>query len=433
MATSITIIGLGTRGDVQPLIPLAERLVQQQYDVTIATHDCFKQLIIDHNLKFCSAGGNPMEILESSAGQELLNSGSNPLLNVFRLVKLAKPIIIEIFQKVFWACSQTDIILGNDVALFLGHYLGKKLNVPHVQIHYYPLHATETMPNIYFNLNFLHNHKFIQKKIYRLTHFLYEKVFSFLMQSSISEACTTILNLPAVDSYSSALRQTPLTLCAFSPHIVPKPYDWNDRIHLTGYWFLNHEAEWKAPSQIEKFIKAGSAPIYIGLGSKPTENPKKMTDIIIEALCISGQRGILSTGWKGLSKNYEHENVLFTDYIPFDWLFPKMSMVVHAGGLGTTFCGIRAGIPNIVLPFFDDEPFWANRIHALGIGPKPIPFKEINAKKLAHAINEVISNPRIKKDASFFGKLIDAEKGVEKAVHILNEFIIFNIKNKISI
>ena len=59
--------------------------------------------------------------------------------------------------------------------------------------------------------------------------------------------------------------------------------------------------------------------------------------------------------------------------LPHDWLFPKMRAVVHHGGAGTTGAGLRAGVPSIVVPFTMDQPFWASRVHALGVGPKPIP------------------------------------------------------------
>ena len=33
---------------------------------------------------------------------------------------------------------------------------------------------------------------------------------------------------------------------------------------------------------------------------------------------------------------------------------------------GTTSAGLCAGIPNIVVPFTADQPFWGNRVHAMG-------------------------------------------------------------------
>lgn len=43
---------------------------------------------------------------------------------------------------------------------------------------------------------------------------------------------------------------------------------------------------------------------------------------------------------------------------PHDWLFPRVSAVVHHGGAGTVAIGLKNGKPTMVVPFFGDQPFW---------------------------------------------------------------------------
>ena len=70
---------------------------------------------------------------------------------------------------------------------------------------------------------------------------------------------------------------------------------------------------------------------------------------------------------------------------PHDWLFPRMRAVVHHGGAGTTAAGLRAGVPAQVLPFFGDQPYWGERIAALGVGPAPRAAAYLSAVALADA------------------------------------------------
>ena len=74
------------------------------------------------------------------------------------------------------------------------------------------------------------------------------------------------------------------------------------------------------------------------------------------------------------------------DSIPFSWLFPQMMAVVHHGGAGTTSMGLRAGVPSIVTPFMGDQPFWGQRVHELGVGPRPIPLRRLTVDQLTEAI-----------------------------------------------
>lgn len=47
-------------------------------------------------------------------------------------------------------------------------------------------------------------------------------------------------------------------------------------------------------------------------------------------------------------------DVLFIDDCPHEWLFERVSAVVHHGGAGTTACGLRNGKPTIIVPFFGE-------------------------------------------------------------------------------
>ncbi len=84
--------------------------------------------------------------------------------------------------------------------------------------------------------------------------------------------------------------------------MIPKPADWGDNIHVTGYWFLEPEADWQPPIDLVNFLQAGPAPVYIGFGSMVNSKAEETTRLILQALERSSQRGVLSAGWGGLKK-----------------------------------------------------------------------------------------------------------------------------------
>jgi len=101
---------------------------------------------------------------------------------------------------------------------------------------------------------------------------------------------------------------------------------------------------------------------------------------------------------------------------PHTWLFPRMAAVVHHGGAGTTAAGLRAGVPSVVIPFFGDQPFWGQRVAALGVGPAPIPRQKLTADALAQAIQRATTEETMRRKAAELGAKIRAEDGVSEAI-----------------
>ena len=91
---------------------------------------------------------------------------------------------------------------------------------------------------------------------------------------------------------------------AYSPSIIPHPADWPDNVHVTGYLFLDEQADWQPSSELKAFLEAGDPPVYIGFGSMAGRNPEQLARLILEALTKSGQRGLLLTGWGGLRTDW---------------------------------------------------------------------------------------------------------------------------------
>ena len=91
------------------------------------------------------------------------------------------------------------------------------------------------------------------------------------------------------------------------------------------------------------------------------------TGIVLDALKLAGQRGVLATGWGGLAAGDVPDGIYLLESVPHHWLFPQVAAVVHHGGAGTTGAGLRAGRPTVVCPFVGDQFFWGRRVAALAL------------------------------------------------------------------
>jgi UDP:flavonoid glycosyltransferase YjiC (YdhE family) len=216
-------------------------------------------------------------------------------------------------------------------------------------------------------------------------------------------------------------RQIPI-INGFSQHVVQRPADWRENIHITGYW-LSEVERWVPPADLLAFLEAGNPPIFIGFGSMPLKDPERTTNMILKALSQSGQRGILHTGWGGLGNQALPGHVFKIDWAPYGWLFPRMSMVIHHGGSGTTAFALRSGVPSCVVSFVFDQFYWGERIAEVGVGPAPIRYSGLTVARLKEVIQLGVTSSQIRRSAEIFGGKIRAENGIENTLHVIDQIL----------
>jgi sterol 3beta-glucosyltransferase len=130
---------------------------------------------------------------------------------------------------------------------------------------------------------------------------------------------------------------------------------------------------------------------------------------------------VVATGWGALDGDDGplDDQIFFLRHAPHDALFPRMAAAVHHGGAGTTAAAARAGIPSIVLPFFGDQPFWAQCLKMRGVAPPALERKTLSADALASALRAA-QHPAMIEAAAALGCAIQAENGVEEAIRWLH-------------
>ncbi|KAH0365190.1 sterol glucosyltransferase, partial [Aureobasidium melanogenum] len=206
----------------------------------------------------------------------------------------------------------------------------------------------------------------------------------------------------------------PHTYCS-SPALVPRPSGWPEHIDVCGFFFRERPS-YEPPPDSRKFIEAGSRPNYVGFGSIVIKDPEALTEMILEAVRMTGVRALVSRGWSNLGQDRKSDDTVFyVDDCPHEWLFDYVAAVIHHGGAGTTACGLSKGVPSFVVPFFGDQPFWGIMVAASGAGPEPVPHQSLSALDLARGITTCLL-PGTKQAAMEVAGKISKETGVHSAV-----------------
>ena len=213
-----------------------------------------------------------------------------------------------------------------------------------------------------------------------------------------------------------------LNLIAASSVLCP-PADFPPNHKFTGVWHLASPA-YVPPPELVDFLAAGPPPIIITFGSMGGSDGRETTDILIAAVRKSNQRAIIQAGWGQLGTQETLSDIYCTEYIPHRWLFPQGCCVVHHGGAGTTASVCRAKVPSVVVAHHADQPYWGKRLFDLGVAPKHLLRRKLNAKRLAKRIQQVLATPEMTTRAEVLGKQLEAEDGLTTAVALIEGFSI---------
>ncbi|HCB00783.1 MAG TPA: glycosyltransferase, partial [Anaerolineae bacterium] len=411
---NITILTYGSRGDVQPFVPLSVGLMNRGHNVTLAAPARFKNLVEENKIIFVPLAGDIEDL-----SRKLNDSGYNFIKQMNELRNHAIEIGADIFRQTEIASQNADLIIHTFAHAVGAHTLAREKNIPDIHIQTFPMftptgdYPNITMPN--FRNRFLN----------RLSHMVSKKLF-FLSAQIGFEQVRRKAKLPKRKLFipfdENPLHfQTPI-LCAWSPSILPASTDWSyPQIHVTGYYFFPLNDSYSPSPELDSFLKAGKPPICISFGSMVNKDAKRIDEIVRESLRQTNNRGIILSGW-GSVQHESTNDLLYIESAPHDWLLPKCRMIIHHGGAGTTSAGLRAGIPNIVVPFTADQPFWGGRVYAVGAGPKPILVKHLSVERLVNAIVQAESDV-IRRRAQVIGQDMRGEDGVENAIRLIESYV----------
>jgi sterol 3beta-glucosyltransferase len=408
----ITILALGSRGDVQPFLALALGLQKAGHAVRLAAPGRFADLTAQHGVLFAPLTGDPAEI-----SRRLNDAGANPFRMVGAMQAYIFAIAPQVVRQIREAMEGADLVVHSFLFTTGGHAFARELGIPDISVQTFPIFApTRAFPNVAFpdvppgGLSYL-------------THWLATQIFwhggnrgYFMLRRRFPGDFPKKVSWPFKPAGDRPL--TPLLL-AVSPTVLPRPDDWSSpHLHIPGYFFLDEPA-YQPPEELRAFLAAGDAPVCFSFGSMVNRRAEPIGEAVLESLRRTGRRGVVLTGWDGWKPRRSPGEVLYLDAAPHDWLFPRCQAIVHHGGAGTTAAGLRAGRPNLVVPFAADQPFWGQRVAALGAGPEPLPVGRLSAKALTAALQRALGDASLRERAAALGSRIRAEDGIGQAVGLI--------------
>jgi UDP:flavonoid glycosyltransferase YjiC (YdhE family) len=412
----ITIVTAGSQGDIQPMLALAVGLQQAGFEIRFCAHSHFQSFVERHRVPFFPIWTNsPVQVQRDEHGRKR-KSRIATLLHVLKRRNDFSPAELNQLAE---ACRSTDAVVLAPLAGTVYHVV-EQLRLPCCVAWLHPQFPTRFIPSL-VGLPMLP----LGPAYNIFTHIFMQAIFWLPTRSWTNRWRTGTLGLEPISLLGPLhrMRQQRIPmLFGFSSELVARPKDWPEWMHVTGFWFLEPISESAPPEGLADFIDAGPAPISIGFGSVVDPAADTLLQNILEALAATGQRAVLVSGWNRYTSSLP-KHVFQVSSASYDWLFPRMSAAMHAGGAGTVAEALRAGIPSICVPFAGEQKYYAKRLAALGVAPAPIHRQDVTVPGLIRAITAATTSAAMRQKAQAYGCVIRHENGVGEAVRLLRHYL----------
>jgi len=420
------LFSIGTRGDIEPFLAIAEVLKDRDWDVICVFPEQFRETVESMGLPFYGFSREFLDMLDSREAKMFMGGQGSLFKRIKFLVKMA------------WV----GIKLSKDI-LELHHRVQKEENPDRVLYHpkcNYSLIwgmanpgksiLVSPIPGVAHTIK----HRTVLGNYGRILNKL-----SYWVQNTMKAIMLRIVSKRyrkdypdlkiTISSIKKAMLEKEKTFYAISPSLFPKPEYWPSSAHIVGYYERDKTVNWQPDETLTSFLKKNEKIVFVTFGSMSNANPKETTRMIVEVLERNSIPAIINTSGGGLEKIAEaSNNIHFATNLPYDWLFPKIDAVVHHGGSGTTHTALKHGCPSLIIPHILDQFFWNDTISELQLGPKGMSIKNLDESNFESKLMDLVNNDCYKNNAELIAKKMKAESNKNK----LYELIVSRDRNEAS-
>jgi rhamnosyltransferase subunit B len=373
---------LGSSGDVHPFIALGLALRARGHRATVLTNPIFQPLIEAQGLGFASVGS-------ADAAYAAIADPDvwHPRKGFKIIARVMVPAIAEVFRCIERR-ADADTVVAFSTLAFGARVAQEKLGIASASVHLQPsVFRTLADQGMLGQVRLSASHPaWLKKAVFWLADAL---ILDRNLKGPLN-AFRASLGLTPVDRVMDRWMHSPELVLACFPDwfALPQP-DWPPQTHAVGFllWDQYGEAaEWRAA---ERFLEAGSAPLIFTPGSAASTLQRFFAESV-EASRRLGRRAMLVTNFPEQVPRRLPAGIQVFGYLPFSRVLPRAALLVHHGGIGTLAQGIRAGVPQLVVPNGYDQFDSGWRIERLGLG-RCVPQSRYRAARAAARIGEILA------------------------------------------
>ena len=394
----------GSEGDVRPNLALGQGLQAQGHMVRVCASPDSRRLVEAAGLPFQPVGSDVRALMAANARYYI----DRPYRAAGPMTRALKVDIVKQFRDLPRRIGRPDMVIGSGL-MFAGPSLAEAIGRPYWHTMFTPVilrscaHGPVAFP-------FQRRAPLFNRLLWLLAGFGLELSLRGLLNRERRH-----LGLAPIPNVYAHL--TARVILAADMELAPQPEDVDPPCPQTGYWHLSPTEE--LTPRLEQFLSQGPPPVYIGFGSMGDPHPASTAAAVRQAIQMAGVRAVVQSGWGYLRVEASERVLPVTGRLPHARLFPHMAAVVHHGGAGTVMTAARAGAPQVLAPHLLDQYYWGQRIQRLGLGPRPLTRRRLDARALASALQAVVADGGFRSRAAALAAPLRARDGIREALGLL--------------
>jgi sterol 3beta-glucosyltransferase len=378
-------VGMGSRGDAQPMAVLGAELVARGHDVTLGL--CSDLVWIGRALgvQTVDLKASAKEFLESPQGQKWLAAGDFKSY-VRWLLDYKRQYADQLQSDLIDLASTADVLISGTATELEAVVIAEAAEIPYASVYHAPMRSNSAFPHLLVSTDIFSPEQNLATyaKVDGSNWPVFEP-FVNRLRARVGLSATT-------ETTGVRLARTgSLELQAYSRHVVPELVDWDPRRPLTG--FLAPSAPQRKlldeldDPELDAWLDAGDPPVYFGFGSMPVLEPEAALTMIEKVAGMLGVRALVSLKVRPTSTSA----VRVVGNLNHDTVLPRCLAAVHHGGAGTSATSLRAGLPTVVCAVFADQPFWGAQLQRMGVG-STLRFTDLSEPTLFAALEPMLAN-----------------------------------------
>jgi UDP:flavonoid glycosyltransferase YjiC (YdhE family) len=416
----IVLATFGSLGDVHPMIALGIELKKRGHEVTLAAMEFYREKIETIGLHFAPMAPHmDPTAIDIEEFRAIVDAKTGPEKIIGDLIMPALP---QMYKDLMAAVENADMLITGEL-IYAARSVVEKTGIKWVSTTLAPISFFSTYdPSVPPQAPWFEHLRFLgsgfHHVLYKLVRFslagLFEPYRKFREDLSLDPGQHPLFEGKFSDD---------LHLAMFSRALGKPQPDWPKNTIQTGFCFYDGQADTGTmPDGLEEFLDAGEPPIIFTLGSAAVMDAGNFFEESAKAAKALNRRAVLIHSEHNKSPEELGENIAAFDYAPYSRVFPRAACVVHQGGVGTTGQVLRAGVPQLVMPYGHDQHDNAARCRRIGVA-EIISRDKYDAKAAAHALLELLSDSSYKKNALKAKNIVDSEHGTQAACDAIEELI----------